>query len=67
VNKDFPSSSLLVFSGEKYERIMPTKNIISTSKRRTFGNSKIKNLRASVNLVPAGREKREPISQSVAG
>jgi hypothetical protein len=59
VKSDFPSSIFRVFSGEKYDRIIPTKKITSISKRRTFGNSKIKNLTASVKCDPAGMEKRE--------
>jgi hypothetical protein len=42
VKSDLPSSAFRVLSGEKYVRIIPTKNIISVSNINTLGNSKIK-------------------------
>jgi hypothetical protein len=48
VKRDFPSSVLRVFSGEKYERTIPTKKIIRMSSSRTFGTSKIKKRTVSV-------------------
>jgi len=44
----FPSSIFLVFSGEKYDRIIPTKNTMSVRSIITLGNSKMKNFIASV-------------------
>jgi hypothetical protein len=38
-NKGFPSSFLLVFSGEKKERIIPTTKTISVNSIKTFGTS----------------------------
>jgi hypothetical protein len=67
VKSDFPSSALRVFSGEKYERTIPTRKIISVSRRRTFGTSKIKNLIASVKRLPAVIPNALSTSQSVAG
>jgi hypothetical protein len=38
-NNDFPSSAFLVFSGEKYVLIIPTRKMIRTSNKSTFGTS----------------------------
>jgi hypothetical protein len=48
VKSDLPSSAFLVLSGEKYDRIIPTKNIIKVSRSKTFGTSKTKNRNDSV-------------------
>jgi len=67
VKSDLPSRIFLVFSGEKYERIMPTMNIINVRSNKTFGTSKIKNLNASVKCVPVVNPGNEFINQSVTG
>jgi hypothetical protein len=48
VNSDLPSSIFRVFSGVKYERIIPTKKMINVRRSKTFGTSKMKNRKASV-------------------
>jgi len=48
VKSDFPSSAFRVFSGEKYERTIPTRKIINVNSNNTFGTSKTKNLKVSV-------------------
>ena len=67
VKSDLPSSTFRVLSGEKYERMMPTKKIINVSKSRTFGNSKTKNRKASVKRKPFVNPKAVSISQSETG
>ena len=52
VKRDLPSKILQVFSGEKYERIIPTMKIINASNISTFGTSKMKKRNASVNDFP---------------
>jgi len=67
VNSDFPASNFLVFSGEKYVRIMPTKKIINVSNIITFGNSKMKKRKASVRCFPFSRPKTLLTKKSAIG
>ena len=52
VNVFLPSRVLRVRSGVKNVLIIPTKNIISVSNNKTFGNSKIKNQMVSAKCSP---------------
>jgi hypothetical protein len=67
VKSDLPSRIFRVFSGVKYERIIPTKKIISVSRSITFGNSKTKNLKVSVRRAPFVNANPVSINQSVTG
>jgi hypothetical protein len=65
VKSDLPSSAFRVLSGVKKLRMIPTMKMISTSKSRTLGTSKIKNRRASVRCLPCVNLKISSISQLV--
>jgi hypothetical protein len=67
VNRDLPSSTLRVFSGEKNDRIIPTMKIIRVRRSNTLGNSNIKNLNASVSCDPLVNPNTESINQSLTG